>query len=578
MKRSLFFFTVVGILLCTNRTYTQTGDEAFDKLSQEFLRGYFVANPIAATQIGVHDYDSLMDDVSPTATEMEVTRLRLFQQELSAIDAKSLTKQKSIDYRMLNENIDESLFQYMELKDYEWNPLLYTGTIGNAIASLIYQEFAPLEQRLTNAIARTRLVPKFIEQAKANLRNSSKLHVETAIRQNKGNISIFQDELPNAAKTASPSIQSEIKDASAKAIAALTDFGTWLEKDLLPRATKDTRIGKELFNKKLTHGLKSGLTPEQVLQRAESEKTRVQGEMYALAAPLYKEYYGEDAAGKDNLAVIKKVLDKIVIDHPRKDALMNTIKKIIPDLQQFIIEKDLLTLDPTQPLVIRETPEYERGVSVASLESPGPLEKNLKSFYNVMPIPDDWTPEQAESFLREYNNWSLQDLSMHEGVPGHYVQLYYSNRYPSVIRSIFSSGAMVEGWAVYAERMMTDEGFAHNDPRMKLINRKWYIRVVINAIIDQKIHAGDMTEQQAMDLMTREGFQEEREASGKWRRANLTSAQLSTYFVGFQEIWDLREAYRQKMGDKFSLKEFHEKFLSFGSPSVKYIRELMLGE
>ncbi len=569
----LFF---VGSILFTISAFSQPQDERFDKLSQDFLKGYFIANPIAATQIGVHEYDTMMDDISPTAMEVEAKRLNLFKQELADIDAKSLSKQKNIDYRILNENIDESLFQYRELKNHEWNPLVYTGMIGDAIAGLIYQEFAPLNQRLSNAIARTKQVPKFLEQAKANLKTSSKLHVETAMRQNKGNISIFQEELPNAAKPASPEIQAEIKTAAAAAIAALNDFGTWLEKDLLPRATKETRIGKDLFEQKLTHALKSSLTPDQVLQRAESEKARVQVEMYTLAVPLYKEYYGEDAGGKDTLVVIKKVLDKIVLDHPRKDEVMGVIKKIIPDLQQFIVEKDLLTLDPTQPLVIRETPEYERGVSVASLESPGPLEKNLKSFYNVMPIPDDWTPEQVESFLREYNNWSLKDLSMHEGVPGHYVQLYYANRYPSVIRSVFGSGAMVEGWAVYAERMMTDAGYMNGDPRMKLINMKWYIRVVINAIIDHRIHAGDMTEQQAMDLMTKEGFQEEREAAGKWRRANLTSAQLSTYFVGFQEIWDLREAYKQKMGDKFSLKEFHEKFLSFGSPSVKYIRELML--
>jgi uncharacterized protein (DUF885 family) len=215
---------------------------------------------------------------------------------------------------------------------------------------------------------------------------------------------------------------------------------------------------------------------------------------------------------------------------------------------------------------------------VASLESPGPLEKNMKSFYNVTPIPEDWTAEQVESYLREYNNWSLRDLSIHEGIPGHYVQLYYSNRSPSIIRGVYQSGSMIEGWAVYAERMMIEQGYMNNDPKMKLINLKWYIRAVLNAVIDQKIHSYGMTEKEMMDLLTKEGFQEEREAAGKWRRANLSSAQLSTYFVGFQEIWDLREAYKKKMGDKFSLKNFHETFMSFGSPSVKYIREMMLGK
>lgn len=255
---------------------------------------------------------------------------------------------------------------------------------------------------------------------------------------------------------------------------------------------------------------------------------------------------------------------------------MDTIEAIIRELEIFITDHNLLTLDPSQPLEIRETPEYERGISVASLEAPGPLETNMKTFYNVTPIPSDWTPVEVESFLREYNNWSLVDLSMHEGIPGHYVQLYYSKRNPSVVRSVFASGPMVEGWAVYAERFMTDEGFKNNDPRMKLICMKWYIRAVMNAILDNKIHAGKMTEREAMEFMIKEGFQEEREAAGKWKRANLTSAQLSTYFVGFQEIWDLREAYKKKMGEKYSLREFNETFLSFGSPSVKYIREMML--
>ncbi len=567
----LFFsFTLVAT--------SQTENEKFDKLTSEYLKTYFLANPISATGIGVHDYDNMLDDVSAQANEMEIKRLTDFNAQLATIDQKGLSKDKSIDYRILKESIDESLFGDQELKSYEWNPLVYTGSIGNSIAGLIYQEFAPLDQRLKNAIARAKAVPRFLEQAKANLKTAPKMHVETAVRQNAGNISIFKEELPNAGKTASAEIQDSIKSASAVAIAALESFGKWLETDLMPRATKDTRIGKELFFKKLTHNLKSSLTPDQVLERAESEKVRVHAMMYELAAPLYKEYYNEDASGKDKLVVIKKVLDKIVLEHPKKDELMDVITKMMPEITQFITDHDIVTLDPTQPLVIRETPEYERGVSVASMESPGPLEKNLKSFYNVTPIPNDWTPEQVESFLREYNTWSLYDLSIHEGIPGHYVQLYYSNRFPSIIRSVYGSGAMVEGWAVYAERMMVEQGFKNNDPKMKLINLKWYIRVVLNAIIDQKIHAYRMTEKEMMDLLMKEGFQEEREAAGKWRRANLTSTQLSTYFVGFQEIWDLRDAYKKKMGDKYSLKKFNETFMSYGSPSVKYIREMMLGE
>jgi uncharacterized protein (DUF885 family) len=571
-----FIKVLLCVFLSSPILLAQTTDEKFDNLSSEFLKGYFVANPTTATQIGVHDYDSILDDFSQTAIQLEITRLHLFREKFADLEPKSLSRQKNIDYRILLENIDLMLFGYQDLKEYEWNPLVYTGVVGNSIASLIYQDFAPLDRRLMDAVARAKQVPGFLENAKINLKTASKIHVETAIQQNEGNISLFKVEIPQAGKNVSPALQDSIASVCKIAIGALQDFGGWLQKDLLPTATRDPRLGKDLFDRKLTLTLSTDLTPQQILERAEAEKIRVLDEMYRLAVPLYKEYYGENPEGMERLAVTKKVLDKIVLDHPKKDALMDTIKRIIPDLEQFVTDHDLITLDPTQPLVIRETPEYEGGVAVASLEAPGPLEKNLKSFYNVMPIPSDWTPEQVESFLREYNTWSLRDLCMHEGVSGHYVQLYYSNRFLSIIRSVFSSGSMVEGWAVYSERMITDAGYMNNDPRMKLINLKWYLRTILNAIIDQKIHSYGMTEQEMMDLLMKEGFQEEREAAGKWRRANLTSVQLSTYFVGFQEIWDLRDAYRKFSGDNFTLKRFHETFLSYGSPAVKYLKELLL--
>ncbi|HEY6191161.1 MAG TPA: DUF885 domain-containing protein [Bacteroidota bacterium] len=567
-----------SLVLPAVHAFAQSDDQLSDEMTADFLKGYFAANPISATGIGVHDYDNVLDDVGPAAVDKEVARLKSFKSHLERLDPAGMSKDKGIDCRILTESIDENLFGFEELREYEWNPMVYTGALGNAIASLIYQEFAPLDQRLKNAAARATQVSRFLDQAKANLKNAPLIHVQTAISQNQGNISLYKDELTKAAKDASPEIQSEVAGASAKAVAALEEFGKWLETDLKPRATRDFRLGKDLYEKKLSHALKSKITPAELLQRAESENVRVHGEMYALAAPLYKEYYGEAAAGKDTIEVIKKVLDKIVLDHPKKEELMDVIKKIIPELEEFVTKKDLLTLDAKQPLVIRETPEYERGVAVASMESPGPLEKNLKSFYNVTPIPPEWTPEQVESYLREYNSWSIRDLSIHEGVPGHYVQGYFANRCPSIIRNVFGSGSMVEGWAVYAERMMVEAGYMDGDPRMKLINLKWYVRVVLNSIIDQKIHAYGMTQAEMMGLLTKQGFQEEREAAGKWRRANLTSAQLSTYFVGFQEIWDLREAYKKKMGEAFSLKKFHEDFLNHGSPSVKYIQELMLGE
>ncbi|HZY09682.1 MAG TPA: DUF885 family protein, partial [Bacteroidota bacterium] len=361
-------------------SFAQTEDAEFDQIVADFLKKYFVANPISATTIGFHDYDSMLDDVSFTSFQLQLRGLSTIERRLGTVEIKKLSKEKYIDYQVLSETIDEIFFSIEELREHTWNPLVYTEAIGNSIAGLIYQDFAPLEERLRNAIERAKQVPDFLYKAKENLSEAPRMHVETAIQQNQGNIKIFKDELTKAGSTARPEIQTEIRSAIKIAIAALENFETFLQKSLLPKAMKDPRIGKDLFQKKLTFTLKSNLTAEQLLQQALAEKDRVHQEMYNLAEPLYKEYYGNAPQGMDKLTIIKKVLDKIALDHCKKDDLMTTIQGMIPEIERFVIQKDLLTLDLTQPLVIRETPEYQRGIAVASLEAPGPLEKNLKTF------------------------------------------------------------------------------------------------------------------------------------------------------------------------------------------------------
>src|SRR5690606_30214542 len=233
---------------------------------------------------------------------------------------------------------------------------------------------------------------------------------------------------------------------------------------------------------------------------------------------------------------------------------------------------------PDDPIDIIVMPEFQRGVAVAYLDPPGPLEEGQKSFYAVAPLPEDWTPEQVTSFLRESNLWSIQNLTLHEAMPGHYLQLALSNRYPSPLRAILWSGPFVEGWGVYAERVMIEAGYLDRTALMRLINLKWYLRTVTNAIIDQAIHVDGMTREAAMRLMIEGGFQEEREAAGKWVRAQLSSTQLSTYFVGYQEHVDMRKAVERAWGDEFSLRRYHDEALSFGSPPVKFVRALILDE
>jgi uncharacterized protein (DUF885 family) len=418
-----------------------------------------------------------------------------------------------------------------------------------------------------------------VRQAKANLKNPSEIRTRTAIRQNKGNINLIKNDLARVLERL-PAWKDTLDHPMKIGIGTLEDYQTFLEDDLLPRSTGEFRLGKKLFAKKLRLTLHSDLASDEIVRRAEAELARVRKRMFELAAPLHEKMFpGRQLkeTGKElEAVVIREVLGEIAKDHPRKDELLAVCRNDLKELEEFVREKDLIDLTGINPLEVDWTPEFSRGVAVAGLDSPGPLDKDQQSFYRVSPIPDDWTEEQEESFLREYNNYMLKDLSIHEAMPGHYVQLFYANQFPSMVRSIFGSGTFIEGWAVYSERMMVHAGYMDYDPRMELTQLKMYVRAVINAILDANIHAGEMTEEEAIKMMVEEGFQERSEAEGKWIRACLTSAQLSTYFVGYQEVSDLEKACREKMGENFSLKEFHHKLLSYGSPPVRFLREIIL--
>ena len=274
-------------------------------------------------------------------------------------------------------------------------------------------------------------------------------------------------------------------------------------------------------------------------------------------------------------AIIRAALEEAYRKLPPRDGIVDIARQNLQQATEFVIEKDLVTV-PDDPIDIIIMPEFQRGVYIAYLDAPGPLDKGQKTFYSVAPLPEDWTEAQVESFLREYNLYSIQDLTFHEGVPGHYLQLALSNRYPSSLRGVLSSGPFIEGWAVYAERIIIDAGYLDNDPLMRLINLKWYLRTVTNAIIDSAIHVDGMSRDEAMQLMIEGGFQEEREAAGKWVRAQLTSTQLSTYFVGYQEHIELRRAVEAAWGEDFTLRRYHDQALSYGSPPVKFVRALIL--
>jgi uncharacterized protein (DUF885 family) len=376
--------------------------------------------------------------------------------------------------------------------------------------------------------------------------------------------------------------QQRLNAAIETAIDAIAEQQSWLEETLLPQANGDFRIGADLYDVKLAFALNSPMSRREITARAEQEYEAVRNEMYEVSKEIYRSRhpftaFPDNPDGAYKQAIIRAALEEAYKKLPPPDGIVDIARQYLQQATDFVIEHNIVTM-PDEPVEIIVMPEFQRGVTVAYLDPPGPLDKDQSAFYAVAPLPEEWSDEQVESFLREYNLLSIQDLTIHEGVPGHYLQLALSNRYPSVLRSVLWSDTFVEGWGVYAEQMMIEQGYMEGDPLMKLINLKWYLRAVTNAIIDSAIHVDGMTRDAAMRLMVEGGFQEEREAAGKWVRAQLSSAQLSTYFVGYQEHLALREAMQKSWGEEFTLRRYHDQVLSYGSPPVRFVRALMLDE
>ena len=581
--KRLIAITIVTFL-ANGALAASSADEAFESLAEQFVGDLPTLSPVASTWIGDHSRDAELDQVDADARAGLKDALEAYQEALGDIDRSGLSRANQVDYELLRSEISSRLWSLQELQEWAWNPLYYVNTAGSSIYNLVAREFAPAEERLANVASRLEQFPRFLEQARASLQPERvpKIHAETAVAQNLGVVSIIENMIVPQMDSLTDATRTRLEAAIEIAKDALADHQTWLEEELLPRAAGDFRIGAELFDRKLAFALDSPLGRKEVVARAEAEYQSVRNQMYEVAKEIYLADHpyttfpdSPDEAYKQ--VIIRAALEKAYQHLPPADGIVAIAEQQLQQATDFVIEKNIITM-PDDPVEIIIMPEFQRGVSVAYLDSPGPLDKGQSTFYAVAPLPADWTEEQVTSFLREYNLYSIQDLTIHEGVPGHYLQLALSNRYPSTLRGVLGSGPMIEGWAVYAERVMIDEGYQDNDPLQRLIMLKWYLRAVTNAIIDTAIHVDGMTREAAMKLMIEGGFQEEREAAGKWVRAQLTSSQLSTYFVGYQEWIELRRAVEEAWGGEFTLRRYHDQVLSYGSPPVKYVRALVLGE
>jgi uncharacterized protein (DUF885 family) len=568
-------------ILCCQATTAWAVDASEDEKLTAFFRAYldatFRAQPVMATHLGDHRFDDQIDDLSPEARARNRARDRETLEDLPRHVAYArLSRDGQIDFEIFRHHLTREIWLAENFQPFEDDPRVYGDFLTESVYLLLTQSSLPKEQNLKNAQARMSAIPGVTRVAMATIKSAPKVKVETAIRQTQGAIGFYTDELFVVAGVAKG--EGELGARASAIVAALKEYLAFLQKEVLPRATDDWRIGPEKFARKLELELDAGLSAAEVLREAEAEAVRVEREMAVIARQLWGTVCPGEVIPTDDepgrRALIKRVLDEVSKKHGKPESLVADARATVAEIKEFITKNDILRLPEPDKCRILEMPEFMRGNSVAYLNSAPPLDPGVPSEYAISPPPSDWSAARVESFLREYNPDMLKILTIHEAYPGHYVQLEYSNRCPSLIRKVLSSGTFAEGWAVYTEQTMLDQGFGRGDLALRLNQLKFYLRAVVNAILDHRMHAGKMTDAEAMELLSGRAFQTEGEAVGKIIRSKQSSCQLSTYFVGRTAFYRLRQSTQRKLGEKFKLGRYHEAVLAHGTLPVKYLPEL----
>jgi len=572
---------VVGLFMIMQGGFAWANDEDtnLETRFRSYLEESFKTRPMMATRLGDHRFDAQLDDLSKAARVANLERDKCALAELrTAIKPGQLSPNSQIDFNIVERDLERSIYLQETFDPYRDDPRVWGEYLTESVYLLLTQSTLPKEQNLANALARMKLLPAVVEQARQSIGAPPKVITETAIRQTQGAIDFYTDEIYEVVGV--PKGQEPIRSAATPVIEAIKKHLAFLEKEVLPRSQADTwRIGREKFAKKLDLELDAGITADEVLAEAESEATRVERELAVVARQLWSSMFPGEVIPPDDVpgrrAMVRKVLSKIGDDRSSAQTVLADIQTNVKEIKAFIQNRKILALPEPDRCAIIEMPEFMRGNSTAYLNPAPPLDPNGRSEYAVSPPPASWTAERVESYFREYNKRMLEILSIHEGYPGHYVQLEYSNRCPSFIRRVLSSGTFAEGWAVYTEQMMLDEGYGNGDLKLRMMQLKFYLRAVINAILDHRMHCTNMSDAEALELLTGRGFQTEGEALGKITRSKQSSTQLSTYFVGRMAFYRLRQAIQREMGDRFDLAAYHEAVLGQGTIPVKHLPALV---
>ncbi len=581
MNNAICMTVIAGFtfLMAAATAWAQPSED--DKLNvffKSYLEEYFGQQPLAATQLGDHRYDNRLDDISPAA---RAGWLALAGQTLNAlsrqVDYSKLSRDGQIDFEIFQHNLQTQIWEIKNFQTFQEDPRTYGAYLNDSVYLLLTQSTLPKETNIANCLARMAQMPRIVAEAEKTLTHPARPILETAIRQNRGAIDFYEKDI---FLLAGDTVQlGQLKTSAASVAASLKKYQEFLEGPLMARADGEWRIGQPRFDKKFELETDAGITAEQNLADAETEFNHVRRDMFVLARQLWCRYFPQKPLPPDDLAgereTILKVIDAIDRDHSTPEELVSDARADIERIKAFIRKRNYIQLPNPDRCEVIVMPEFRRGNSLAYLDNAPPLDPNAHSYYAISPPPSDWTPQQVESFLEEYNHYMLQILTIHEGYPGHYVQLAEAVRVPSLIRRVYQSGAYVEGWAVYGEMTMLNEGYGDGNLQLRLMELKFYLRAVANSILDYKMHCTQITDAEAMEFLTQDAFQSEGEAKLKLIRAKQSSVQLSTYFVGRMAHYRLHQQIERELGDKFDLARYHNAVIAHGSIPVKYLPELV---
>ncbi len=569
------------------------------------MKDSLALSPVNASQAGYHkhkdpktgkviDLDAQLDDVGAQGMAAQEKFYQDWRARFqSQTPIASLNAQDAADFRLIDDQVALNLLELEKIQNYKHNPTVYVELLGNGLFLPLTQNYDTKEVRVGDVISRIGQIPRFLDQAKSQLMDADPIFISTAIEENGGNLDLLDtvaSEIP-----AGSALKAKFDKVAPAARKSLNDFNTWLRSDLAKKPTngRTWRLGAELYAPKFKYVMETSIEPAKLLAQAEAELKNIRAEMFRIALPLYKQWYpGDDnyASGIDpnepiseerENRIISSVLNKISDERPQRDQLFDVVKADVEESTQFIRAHKIVTLPTRDNLKVIPTPEFERGIySVAGFHGAPPLEPTAEAQYWVTPIDPKMTDAQVESKLREYNNYALKWLTLHEALPGHYVQAEHADdvqpTWRRVLRDVFGNGAYVEGWAEYGADVMTEAGYQDFNPKYLLVRKKIWLRAVVNTILDIRLQTMNMTDQQALDLMMKDAFQTEAEAKGKLKRAKLSSTQLPTYFVGWQQWWALRKKYQAAKGNSFTLEEFHDRALDQGPLPLEYLEKIIL--